>query len=501
MELEKNQPAENIGSGLKHELGPVQFFSMAFGAMIGVGWITVLGAWLANAGSLGAISAFFAGFCLVMLVALAYGELASMLPVAGGEVSFAQIVFGAPMAFAVAWALLLTYIGGFSFEMISVGWIASTIVPMLSSEVAYSILGSDVHIGELCLEILIMVVVVVLNARGARSSARLQDFLTYSLILISLVFIIAGFWWGSWENLQPHFVFRETGWKWGGIFVVFSTSLFFYAGFNFATQALGERSDQMSPRAFGFTITLAVAGGLLFYAAVILSASLLVPRGELLAMDLPAAGAFESAFGSMFLRDVVLLAGLLGLVTSWNALVFAAARILFVLGRMHLAPAVFGHLHLEHGTPVNAILTISGIGFVGALLGRAAVLPIVSLGGLCVAFAWLIVSAAALRLRWTQPARERRFRVLVGPLVFVLAVAGTLFAVYTAIRVDLFGSGSGLSLGPMILLLWSGAGILIWIIGRRRRKTMSEAERTHLVETVGDPVDGKENLDISIKAK
>lgn len=479
--MTKSNHIGGVGTGLKHDLGPLQFFCLAFGAIIGVGWITVLGAWLGQAGSIGAIAAFFAGFCLVMLVALAYGELASMLPVAGGEVSFAQSVFGAPLAFAVAWMLLLAYIGGFSFEMISVGWIVGTLVPSVSSGTSYSILGSDVFLGELFVETLIMVVVVASNVRGARSSARMQNILTYGLILISLIFIVAGFAWGSWENLQPYFVFREEGWKWGGIFVVFSTSLFFYAGFNFATQALGERSDRMSPRTFGFIITAAVMGALLFYVAVIMSAALLVPRDELLAMELPAAGAFEAAFKSMLLRNVVLVAGLLGLVTSWNALIFAASRILFVLGRMHLAPAIFGRLHHDRRTPAYAILLISGLGFLGALLGRGAVLPLVSVSGLCIAFAWLVVAAAAIRLRQTEPRRERHFRVLAGPVVFWLAVAGTVFALYTAIRIDLLGPGDGIPLGLLILLAWLIGGSLVWVIGRRRRREMSETERKQLL--------------------
>ncbi len=457
---------------------------MAFGAIIGVGWITVLGAWLANAGSIGAAMAFVAGFCLVILVALAYGELASMLPVTGGEVSFAQIVFGAPAAFAVGWMLLLCYIGGFSFEMISVGWVLSAISPAISSGAAYSVLGSQVSLGELSSEILIMILVVALNIRGARFSARLQDILTAGLILISLVFIVAGFAWGSWSNLEPYFVFPETGWKWGGLFLVFSTSLFFYAGFNFSTQALGERSSRMSSRAFGFTITASIAGALLFYVAVILSAALLLPREELLASDLPAAEAFEKGFRSAFMRDTVLVAGLLGLITSWNALIFAAARILLALGRMRLVPAAFGNLHESFGTPKNAILAITAVGFAGALLGKSAVVPLASLGGLSVAFAWLVVSAAALRLRKTQGARERRFRVVAGPLVFSLAVLGTIFALYTTISMDLFGSGDRLSLGSLILGVWVIVGLLFWFLGRRSRATMSEVERNRLVSQV-----------------
>ena len=59
--------------------------ALAFGAMIGWGWIVMTGNWIVSAGSLGAVSAFLIGGVAIVLVGLTYAELAAAMPQAGGE--------------------------------------------------------------------------------------------------------------------------------------------------------------------------------------------------------------------------------------------------------------------------------------------------------------------------------------------------------------------------------------------------------------------------------
>ena len=71
-------PAEKLS--LKKELKLRQLFSLAFGTIIGVGWVTVLGDWLTQAGSLGAVIAFLAGGVVMIFIGLTYSEMAAMYP-------------------------------------------------------------------------------------------------------------------------------------------------------------------------------------------------------------------------------------------------------------------------------------------------------------------------------------------------------------------------------------------------------------------------------------
>ena len=54
---------------------------------------------------------------------------------------------------------------------------------------------------------------------------------------------------------------------------------------------------------------------------------------------------------SPFLGRVVLVAGILGLLTTWNAIFLAASRVVFALGRARLIPPVFGRVHARFESP------------------------------------------------------------------------------------------------------------------------------------------------------
>ena len=122
-------------AGLKKELKLRQLFSLAFGTIIGVGWVTVLGKWLTQAGSLGAVLAFLAGGLVMIFIGLTYAEMAAMFPVSGGEVAYAYEAYGLKTSFMTCWLLSLTYIGVVVFEVISVGWVAGSLFPALEGRV------------------------------------------------------------------------------------------------------------------------------------------------------------------------------------------------------------------------------------------------------------------------------------------------------------------------------------------------------------------------------
>ena len=101
-------PQRAANGGLHRSLDGRALFALAFGSMIGVGWVTALGSWLSQAGPLGALLAFAAGGALMVCIGLCYAELTPMLPVAGGEVAFAYRAYGTGKAFLVGWTLVAT---------------------------------------------------------------------------------------------------------------------------------------------------------------------------------------------------------------------------------------------------------------------------------------------------------------------------------------------------------------------------------------------------------
>lgn len=72
----------------KKVLSRLDVLFLAFGAMIGWGWVVLSGNWIIGAGTLGAMLAFVLGGVLVIFVGLAYAELASAMPTSGGALIY-----------------------------------------------------------------------------------------------------------------------------------------------------------------------------------------------------------------------------------------------------------------------------------------------------------------------------------------------------------------------------------------------------------------------------
>lgn len=440
---------------LTGELRPGEFFSMAVGAMIGVAWIPLLGAWLADAGSIGAVLAFAFATVLISLIGLAYIRVATHVPTSGAEVSYALHFFGRGAGFLVGWILCFIYIAVASFEAISVGWILGTLIPSIEGPVVYRVLGADVKAGSLALGFGGTAMLCWLNARGTTTAARAQHWMTVALLVVSLLFIGAGLLFGDIANLAPHFTERESGWRWSGLLSVFVIAPLFFGGFNFAAQAIGERAPGVTTQDIGRVLVLAILLTGLFYMLVVVAAAMSLPRAELLAQSLPAAAAFRVAFDSVALGNVVLFAGLLGLVTSWNAVIFAAIRVLHRLATAGLLMPAFAEVHPKTGAPIFAIVFTGIVSAAGALFGLGALGPIVNSAGVGVTMAYLLVCLAAWKLH-----RD-------GWAAATVALAAT---VLLAALAEPFIANPMLHLPTqwLILLSWFALGIIVYLARQRR---------------------------------
>ena len=72
-----------------------EVLALAFGAMIGWSWVALSAGWIETAGSVGAMLAFAGGGIAVILVGVTYAELASAMPLAGGEHVYSYRALGA----------------------------------------------------------------------------------------------------------------------------------------------------------------------------------------------------------------------------------------------------------------------------------------------------------------------------------------------------------------------------------------------------------------------
>jgi len=466
---------------LKRAISGFGFFSLAFGSMIGVGWITALGGWFEQAGPVGAIIAFVAGGALMLIIGLCYAEVTPMLPVTGGEVAYAYKAFGTSKAFVIGWFLAFGYLSVSAFEAISVGLVLSFLFPQIDAWPLYEVAGSTVYASHLLLALVFTGFITAINYFGVAIAARVQMVLTILFLLCVVLFVVAGISTGDVANLAPYFGDPALGaGGLAGVLAVFVTVPFWFVGFDTIPQAAEERRGDEPLRRLGLYIILAIVGSTLFYVAIILGAGMTAPWRSIVGEPLPTASAFSSAFESQVLVKLVLVTGLVGLLTSWNGFFLAGSRVLFSLGRGRIIHESFGQTHSEHGTPGRAVLFSGLVTFLSACLGRGAIVAFVDVGSFCIALAFLGVALSLIRLRKAFPDLERPYRMPGGNALAYVAASGSLFI----LAVMLIPMSPSVLVWPLewaILAALSLTGLGFWIGGRRYREGVAEDDRAVLI--------------------
>src|SRR5690606_15596921 len=110
----------NTSPGFVKVLGRADVLALAFGAMIGFGWIVLTGDFIDAAGSGGAALAFVIGGAIMAFVGLTYADLVSAMPHAGGEHRCALRAIGRMGAFVASWWMVLGYVSVVAFAAVAV---------------------------------------------------------------------------------------------------------------------------------------------------------------------------------------------------------------------------------------------------------------------------------------------------------------------------------------------------------------------------------------------
>jgi amino acid transporter len=461
---------------LARRLRAFDFFSVAFGSIIGVGWVVVMGSWLERAGPGGAMLAFALAGAVMYLIGLCYAELTAAMPVAGGEIAFSYRAFGLGKAALVGWFLALGYVAVSGFEAVAIGRIVAHLVPATDALPLWTVQGNPVYLPHLLLGLAVTLLLTWMNYRGIHLVARFQNALTLFLIAAALVFVGAALLRGSAANLAPAFPAAPVA----GTLAVFITTPLWFVGFDIIPQAAEESLPGFPRRRLGTLILAAIASATGFYVVVILSVALLEPWTSLVERPLPTAAAFRMAFRSPLLARLVLVAGLVGLLTSWNGFFLAGARVLFGLGRARIIPAGFGEPHPRFGTPHRAVLLVGAVTALAPVLGHRNLTYLVNVSSLCIAIAFLGVCLSMRKLRRRLPGLVRPYRVRAGRAVALLGAAGAALIVAALV---LPGSPVALSwpVEWLILAGWTFLGALLWRTAAPLRAAIPEAERARLI--------------------
>lgn len=432
---------------LKRQLGAFQLTMLGIGAIIGTG-IFVLTAEAGQKAGPGMMVAFIIAAVVCALAALAYSELASMVPVSGSAYTYTYGVLGEGLAWVVGWALVLEY--AIAAGAVSVGWSGymNGLLASAGMELPIALRTGPMDGGAFnLLAFVIALVVTVLLVIGTSKSAKVNAVLVAIKVIALTAFIFIAVPAAKDPNFEPFF---PTGWgsPLGGVGVLgAAASIFFaYVGFDAVSTAAEETKNPNRNIPIGLIGSLLVctvfyllvgygavgavgsqpmfdANGVALHpgtpelAAACVGSDALVCSKEPLAHVLRMLG-FEG------MGNLIGLAAALALPSVILMMIYGQTRIFFTMSRDGLLPDVLSKVHPRFHTP-HVITVITGV-FVAAFAALFPVGVLADISNSGTLFAFIAVAAAVMVLRVQQPNRPRAFKTPMVWVVCPLAILGCL---------------------------------------------------------------------------
>ncbi len=403
-------------------LGRRDILALAFGAMIGWSWVVLTGAWIGSAGTMGAITAFVIGGVAILLISLIYAELASALPFAGGEHVYSERALGSGASFVCTWGIILGYASVVTFEAVALPTVLDSLIPGLDKVYLWQIAGWDIYLSWVLVGVLGAAIMTVVNVLGVRMVALVQSVVVIAILLVGVLLVSGAVVTGDISNMQP--LFKEGV---AGITLVLVMVPFMFVGFDTIPQ-VAEEVD-LPFRDIGVVLIASVAMAIVWYGLIILAVGLVLDPTAIDASTTVTAAANARIYGEVG-GTVLLVAGLAGIITSWNAFILGGSRAIYALANSGLLPKFLGQLHPKYHTPTNAIVLLGVLSALGPFFGRPALVWVVNAGSLGIVIAYVMVTWSFLVLRNREPSLDRPYKVpfgqFVGSLALVLAIGMTL---------------------------------------------------------------------------
>ena len=405
-------------------MGAWDILVIAFGAMIGWGWVINSGDWITTAGFMGSIIAMLIGGVMVFFVGLTYAELTSAMPQCGGEHVFSYRAMGPTGSFVCTWMIILGYVATSAFEATALPTVITYLFPKFNQVYLYSIAGKDIYLTTILLGVGVAVLITFINIRGAKTAAILQTVLTAIIAIAGILLVVGSAINGDGANITGQMWESGTGTTLGSVFKVACMTPFLFIGFDVIPQAAEEIN--VPYKKIGKIMLLSIFLAVAWYLLIIFAVCYIMPQSaiaqEMSSQNgLVSAKAIEIAFRSPLMGKVLIIGGLCGIITSWNSFLMGGSRALYSMGESLMIPKMFGKLG-KHKTPEAAII-LCGIACVAApFFGRGVLVWLVDAASFGCVIAYMFVSISFCILRKKKPEMARPYKVKAGRFVGVMAV-------------------------------------------------------------------------------
>lgn len=408
---------------------------IAFGAMIGWGWVVSTGDWIGRGGVIGAIIGFAIGGLMIFFVGLTYAELTSAMPQCGGEHVFSYKAMGPIGSFICTWAIILGYVSVVCFEACAFPTIIQYIYPGFLKGYLYTVAGFDIYASWLAVAVILSIFITYINIKGAKTAAMLQTILTAIIGGVGILLIVSSAITGDTSNLQGQlFVGDSTGSILKAIISVAVVTPFFFIGFDVIPQAAEEINVPL--KKIGKILILSIVLAVVFYALIILGVGYIMSPQDILASEsgsgMVTADAMAKAFNSSIMSKVLIVGGMCGIVTSWNSFLIGGSRAMYSMAESYMIPRFFVKLHKKYKTPVNALYLIGALSVLAPFCGRKMLVWIVDAGNFGCCLAYCMVAISFIILRKKEPDMARPYKVKHYKIVGTIAVlmSGLMVAMY-----------------------------------------------------------------------
>ena len=414
---------------LKRSLGWPHLVALGVGAIVGTGILTLIGVGAAKAGPSVILSFAIAGL-ICAAAALAYAEMATMIPASGSAYTYTYVVIGELLAWIVGWSLILEY--SLVVSAVAVGWsgyaadfMASIGAAMPEALVNGPALGGVVNLPA----VFIIAVVAGLLTLGTRESATINAILVVVKVLALVLFVavtVPFFDAGNFEPFMP-FGFEKSGASGSEVGVMAAAAIIFFAFYGFDAIATAAEEAKNPGRDLAIGIVGSMLACVLIYMAVAAAAigALAYTR---FANDPAPLSLILRELGAGWAERVLSAAAVIALPTVILAFFYGQSRIFFVMARDGLLPASLARVS-GRGSPVRITLFTAVV--VGVLAGLIPLDELAALANAGTLTAFIAVCACMLIMRRRAPDAPRKFKTPAPWLVGIGGILGCAYLFYS----------------------------------------------------------------------
>ena len=392
---------------------------------------------------------------------MAYAELATLRPRAGGEYVYLREAFGRLAAFLTGWTSFVAgFTGAIAASAIVLTFYLERFIPGAANSTPFFVVPLPYVPLTFSRQTLIAIAAIVLFAwihlRGVGPGRLLGNLLAVLKVSALLMFIALGFSLGSGSaaNLTASAA-PVVGSAW---LLALIPVMFTYSGWNAASYIAEEIRDpgRNVPRAF------ALGTGAVIFIYLALNALYLyvLPVGELAKVQGSVLDVIADRLLGARAGDIMGVVSIISLAASISAMTFAGPRVYYAMARDGLFIDPAAKVHPTYRTPAAAIVAQALWASLLVLSGSADALTTYT-GFAIVLFAGIAVTALFV-LRRRDPSAPRPFSAIgypVAPAVFVIAC---FLIVINAVYSRPGPTGAGL------LVIGAGIPLYVWLTRRRR---------------------------------